>query len=109
MRLLRIAIPVAILLFLSILTGCETDEAKKPASLPVQATAPDIARPTTQNAASAQQPKIQEAAKPKSSSDPVDELIAQAEKQYAAGEANYQAGHLEAAKANFDEAFNTLL
>ena len=109
MRLLRIAIPVAILLFLSILTGCETDEAKKPASLPVQATAPDITQPTTQNAASAQQPKIQEAAKPKSSSDPVDALIAQAEKQYAAGQTNYQAGHLEAAKANFDEAFNTLL
>ena len=36
-------------------------------------------------------------------------MIAQAEKQYAAGQANYQAGHLEAAKANFDQAFNTLL
>ncbi|MGA7463383.1 MAG: LysM peptidoglycan-binding domain-containing protein, partial [Candidatus Korobacteraceae bacterium] len=35
--------------------------------------------------------------------------IAQAEKQYAAGEANYKAGHLEAAKGNFDQAFNTLL
>ena len=39
----------------------------------------------------------------------MDTLIAQAEKQYAAGQANYQAGHLEAAKANFDLAFNTLL
>src|SRR5262252_6639648 len=103
MRLLRVTIPVAVLLFLSILTGCETDEVKKPASLPAQATAPDIT-PSTPKAASAQQPKIQEDAKAKTLSDPVDALIAQAEKQYAAGQTNYQAGHLEAAKSNFDEA-----
>ena len=41
--------------------------------------------------------------------DPAEALIAQAEKQYAAGQANYQADHLEAAKQNFDQAFNTLL
>jgi membrane-bound lytic murein transglycosylase D len=109
MRLLRVTIPVAVLLFLSILTGCETDEAKKPAPLPAQATAPDISATPTQKAASAQQPKIQEDSKPKAWSNPADALIAQAEKQYAAGQANYQAGHLEAAKANFDQAFNTLL
>ncbi len=109
MRLLRLAIPVAVLLLLSILTGCETDEAKKPAPLPAQATAPSIGSTTTQKAASAQEPQIQEDSKPKPSSDPAATLIAQAEKQYAAGQANYQAGHLEAAKANFDQAFNTLL
>ena len=41
--------------------------------------------------------------------DPAEALIAQAEKQYAAGQANYRADHLEAAKQNFDQAFNTLL
>jgi len=46
---------------------------------------------------------------PKPQADPADALIAQAEKQYAAGQANYQAGHLEAAKEDFDQAFNTLL
>ncbi len=43
------------------------------------------------------------------SSDPVAELIARVEKEYQAGQTNYQAGHLEAAKQNFDNAFNLLL
>lgn len=41
--------------------------------------------------------------------DPAAELIAQVEKEYQAGQDNYQAGHLEAAKQNFDSAFNQLL
>jgi membrane-bound lytic murein transglycosylase D len=41
--------------------------------------------------------------------DPVAELIAQVEKEYQIGEDNYTAGHLEAAKENFDRAFNLLL
>jgi membrane-bound lytic murein transglycosylase D len=54
-------------------------------------------------------PKIQETLNPKPQADTAEALIAQAEKQYAAGQANYQAGHLEAAKDDFDQAFNTLL
>ena len=41
--------------------------------------------------------------------DPVAELIANVEKEYQAGQDNYHAGHLEAAKQNFDSAFNQLL
>ncbi len=41
--------------------------------------------------------------------DPAGDLIAQVERQYKAGEDNYRAGHLEAAKQNFDSAFNLLL
>jgi membrane-bound lytic murein transglycosylase D len=41
--------------------------------------------------------------------DPAAELIAQVEKEYNAGQDNYRAGHLEAAKQNFDAAFNLLL
>ena len=41
--------------------------------------------------------------------DPVADLIAKVEKQYQAGQANYQAGHMEAAKQNFDTAFNLLV
>src|SRR5207302_1648125 len=37
--------------------------------------------------------------------DPVADLIAKVEKQYEAGRANYQAGRLEEAKKNFDDAF----
>ena len=109
MTLLRLKAPAAVLLFLGflfVLTSCETTEPKKSAALPAHAaTAPEVTEPVVQKAAPP--PKVQEAPKPQV--DPVDALIAQAEKQYAAGQSNYQAGHLEAAKANFDQAFNTLL
>ena len=41
--------------------------------------------------------------------DPVAELITRVEREYQQGQDNYQAGHLEAAKQNFDSAFNQLL
>lgn len=37
------------------------------------------------------------------------DLIAKVEKEYQTGQTNYQSGHLEAAKQNFDNAFNLLL
>ncbi len=106
--------PVAVLLFFGLLiltfTGCETSGAKKPTTLPAQANAPTVDPP----AATKTQPptaESQQAAKaePTSQSEPAEAVIAQAEKEYAAGQANYRAGHLEAAKASFDQAFNTLL
>jgi membrane-bound lytic murein transglycosylase D len=42
-------------------------------------------------------------------SDPVTDLIAKAEKEYQAGLANHQAGKLDEAKQNFDDALNALL
>jgi len=41
--------------------------------------------------------------------DPVAELISRVEKEFQAGQDNYHAGHLEAAKQSFDSAFNQLL
>jgi membrane-bound lytic murein transglycosylase D len=41
--------------------------------------------------------------------DPAADLIARVEKEYQSGQDNYRAGHLEAAKQNFDSAFNQLL
>jgi membrane-bound lytic murein transglycosylase D len=43
------------------------------------------------------------------SPDPVADLVAQVEKEYQTGQDNYRAGHLEAAKQDFDRAFNLLL
>ena len=68
-------------------------------------------------ASSAANPKKEAAAPPAQSTpeavatpaDPVADLIARVEKLYKAGEDNYRAGHLEAAKQNFDSAFNLLL
>ena len=48
-------------------------------------------------------------AAPPPASDPVADLVARAEKEYQAGLANYQAGNTDAAKQNFDNAFNALL
>src|SRR5271163_3597377 len=41
--------------------------------------------------------------------DPVADLVARVEKEYQSGLDNYHAGHLEAAKQNFDSAFDQLL
>jgi membrane-bound lytic murein transglycosylase D len=104
-RATMVTIVLAGLLFT---TGCETTESKKPASLPAQANAPDITKAKVE-ASQQQTPKIQEQLKPKPANDPADALIVQAEKLLAAGKANYAAGHLEAARENFDQAFNLLV
>ena len=105
MTTLRLFVPAAVLL--SLLTACETDAPKKSATLPAQANAPEVTSPVAQQVK--QSPKIQEAPKPQPQPDPAETLIAQVEKLYDAGQTNYQAGHLEAAKVNFDQAFNGLL
>ncbi|HVZ17544.1 MAG TPA: LysM peptidoglycan-binding domain-containing protein [Terriglobales bacterium] len=84
------------------LSGCEpTKTAKKSADPPPQAVAPTISKPATAPA-----PKTEQKAVPKT--DSVEAVIAQAEQQLQAGRVEYQAGHLDKAKANFDQAFNTL-
>jgi peptidoglycan lytic transglycosylase D len=92
-------------------TACQT--AQRPATLlPAgKSTAPPL-NPTPTPAAQANAtPKIVPAAPTSNQNkpDPVVELIAQVEKEYKIGQQNYAAGHLEAAKENFDRAFNLLL
>ena len=78
---------------------------------PAQAQAPALVSASSapdpqkqQPAATEPQPKPQPPA-----SDPVADLIVRVEKEYQSGQDNYRAGHLEAAKQNFDAAFNLLL
>src|SRR5579862_3966877 len=80
---------------------------------PAQAEAPAIVaaskppdQPKTQPA-DAPQPKLQVAQALQV--DPIGDLIARVEKEYQTGQENYKDGHLEAAKQNFDNAFNQLL
>lgn len=90
---------------LALMSACDDAGKKKsPSTPPPQAVAPTL---QTQRAPSSPQPKIQETLTPKQ--DPVDGIIDRAEAEYQRGQANYQAGHLEAAKDNFDRAFNILL
>ncbi len=90
--------------------------AQKPFLPPSQAQAPALVASGNPPAPNKQKP-APVAAEPQSKSqvppqlavDPVADLIAGVEKEYQAGQDNYYAGHLEAAKQNFDSAFNQLL
>src|ERR1035441_6729443 len=75
-------------------------------ALVAAATPPETPKPKPQPAAA---PAESQAKAQALSVDPVGDLIAAVEKGYKSGEANYRAGHLEAAKQNFDAAFNKLL
>src|SRR6266404_1992178 len=97
-------------------TACQT--AKRPATFlpPAQTQAPAlkpaaaVPRPIPANVQQpAPPPAPVTAQKPEPKPDPVADIIAQAEKEYRAGRDNYKAGHVEAAKQNFDRAFNLLL
>ena len=87
-------------------TGCESKDGRKAARTapPQNATAPTITHTQAPkpSAPVEQKPEVQE-------KDPVAELIEQVEREYQKGQANYQAGHLEAAKDNFDQAFDMLV
>src|SRR5271166_5530 len=105
MRLIR-AIFLAALAASLLTAGCGTTQPRQMAFLPPHAaTAPTVTAAAPPEAEPA--PKTPDITIPKP--DPAEALIAQAEKEYASGQANYQAGHLEAAKNDFDRAFNTLL
>src|SRR3954470_10547972 len=86
-------------------SACDTAE-KKAHTTPVpQAQAPTIAQ-SEPAPAPAPVPVVSQAPK---APDPVDKMIEDAEKQYQQGQQEYAAGHLEAAKVNFDQAVNVLL
>jgi membrane-bound lytic murein transglycosylase D len=91
------------------LSGCASNDAKKAARPAPLAVAPPIQQPVAPAAAAtpapapAPQPQIQ--VQP----DQVAAAIAEAEKAYQAGQANYQAGHLDAAKLDFNRAVDILM
>src|SRR5580692_8252364 len=114
---LATVLSAALAIMLAATLACQS--AQKAAFLPPsQANAPAITNASSARASSPPAPSQQKPAapaaepqpKPQSSeADPVADLIARVEKEYQAGQDNYQAGHLEAAKQNFDSAFNQLM
>jgi membrane-bound lytic murein transglycosylase D len=85
------------------MVSCETAEKKKATvSPPPQALAPQPTQASKAAAATtvAEPPKVSEA---------VEALVARAEKELQTGQANYAAGHMEEAHANFDKAVDLLL
>jgi membrane-bound lytic murein transglycosylase D len=80
---------------------------------PAQAQAPAVIAANRPPDLQKQKPAAEPQSKPKVPQalevDPIGDLIARVEKEYQSGQDNYRAGHLEAAKQNFDSAFNLLL
>ncbi|HMD16780.1 MAG TPA: transglycosylase SLT domain-containing protein [Terriglobales bacterium] len=99
---------------LALMLACQT--AQKTAFMPpAQAQAPSLMAagsppdPRQKPANAAAEPQSKPQTPQALQSDPIADLIARVEKEYKAGQDNYAAGHLEAAKQNFDSAFNQLL
>lgn len=92
-----------------ITVACQTDNPKKAATNPPPAAmAPTLTAPKAKPAG--QPSAVAEAVPtPAPEQDPAEALIARAEKEFQAGQGNYTAGHLEAAKDNFDRAFTIIL
>jgi len=115
MRLRKLYVTIAPLIVALATTACQSG--KKPVSaLPAQQAAPpaiaETAAPTSvpqQSNPAAPAPVPEITATPAPSADPAADLIAKVEKEYTAGQENYKAGHLEAARQNFDRAFDMLL
>ena len=105
-------------LFAALAATLACQSGQKPASFmpPAAAQAPALVTASSPPDPAKQKPADsanQPAAKPQVPQalevDPIGDLIARVEKEYQAGQDNYRAGHLEAAKQNFDSAFNQLL
>src|SRR5437660_471930 len=118
MRVLKLYALIALLLaVVFVTTSCQTAQKQTPLLPPAQAAPPALKAAGPSGSC----PQSEVAAHPAPSqtathvdklgpqSDSVSELIVQVEKEYQAGKDNYQAGHLEAAKQNFDRAFNLLM
>src|ERR1043166_706412 len=93
------------------LVACESKDTKKSAPPVVQALAPSIQQTV---ATSVSLPAPQQTPAPAQSPqpekpDPVPEMIAQGEKALADGQADYKAGHLDAAKQDFNHAVDILM
>src|ERR1700722_10004002 len=124
MRVATLPMRIAMLAVLAVASSsCHT--AQKPVSVVPPGTAPQLTAkapaaipepPQSDKLQPAHQEQNQpsagaspEAVAVKPASDPVGDLVVGVEKEYQAGLANYQAGHPDAAKQNFDNAFNALL
>jgi membrane-bound lytic murein transglycosylase D len=109
----KLRMPAACLVLLTCLYGCE-DAAKKPAQARVPAL-PAVKPPDPQTPASvAVLPLADLLSPPLTSLQPpvpggIDYLIELVKEKFAAGEANYKEGHLEAARRDFDDAIDWML
>jgi peptidoglycan lytic transglycosylase D len=114
---LTILIAAALSATLASTLACQSAQKSSSFKPPPQAQAPALVAasslpdPQKQEGAdaAAAEPQSKPQVPPALQVDPVANLIGRVEKEYQSGQDNYRAGHLEAAKQNFDSAFNQLL
>jgi membrane-bound lytic murein transglycosylase D len=98
---------------LVMLTGCPQDQAAAPGKMPVQSMAPTITAGTSGSAGSGRsaQPAVSaaQAADAAAKAAKVQQVINKAEAAYRSGVDNYRAGHLDAARLDFDTAVDLML
>ncbi|MGC2745816.1 MAG: transglycosylase SLT domain-containing protein [Candidatus Angelobacter sp.] len=98
---------------LMLLPGCESKDTKKSAQPITQAMAPNIQQTAAAHVSAAAAPQEQTPAPTQTPQpekpDAVPDIIAEAEKAYSAGQEDYQAGHLDAAKQDFNHAVDILM
>ena len=102
MRITRIPGLLCLIGCSGLLISCGSNTQKFVAAKPPTQSVPTLVAPAAPNTAAKSEATTAKA-------DPVTDLISKAEKDYQQGRQNYQAGHLEAAKKDFDRAFNTLV
>jgi membrane-bound lytic murein transglycosylase D len=94
------------------LASCESKDTKKVSTPPPQALAPAPQAPAApaspRSAAPTKEAEQQNKTEP-AKSDPIEAIIAEAEKSYSTGLADYKAGHLDAAKQDFNRAVDILM
>jgi len=101
---LHVLAPMVVLLAL-VATSCETAEKKQAtAKAPAQATAPPLPQPSQPAA-----PSVVENSRTPNNTEAVDSLLANVEQGLRNGQADYAAGRLEEARADFDKAVDLLL
>jgi peptidoglycan lytic transglycosylase D len=97
-----------------LLAGCESKDTKQSARPVQQALAPSMVEtgggtgPSSPEPARQQTPAPAQTPQPEKP-DPVPGIIVEAEKAYAAGQEDYKAGHLDAAKQDFNRAVDILM
>jgi membrane-bound lytic murein transglycosylase D len=95
------------------LSACESKDTKKSAQPVTQALAPSIqqtaATPVSLSKATQEQAAAPAPTPQPEKSNPVPDIIAEAEKAYATGQEDYNAGHLDAAKQDFNHAVDILM
>lgn len=97
---------------LLLLAGCpqdKTGQAAAPGKVSPQSTAPAVAGPSPSNGAQGETARTAQAMEDPAKTYKAQQLIARAEQSYRSGVNNYRAGHLEAARADFDSAVDQML